>query len=257
MRKRKREAIPIQRSRNILLSKLLLPRLAQPAALESGYEWVRATDSCLSGRASDLRTEPPDRTMSCPFSESQRSAFQKRLLEIRLSPLSLAQYIYIYNFNQANVCSRYCIYIFRHQQPTPENHKQCLLYSSWSRTPSSALPPQLSSPYVASVAHVALTSMMTSLTPIQRPELTPPAFNFSVFDADRVSPGYILIAPYTATPGGNLNAGSNSSSSLSFTSGESASLIYDQITLDSVQNGPYIYDTDGVRLPCTIHLCTW
>ncbi|KAI9663785.1 MAG: hypothetical protein M1821_007275 [Bathelium mastoideum] len=77
-----------------------------------------------------------------------------------------------------------------------------------------------------------------NMTYHSRPDLQPPKIVFSVYDTDKVTPGYILWAPYTPPLQGNLNSGSATGS----LSSPGALEFYEAST---IQNGPYIYDHKG------------
>jgi hypothetical protein len=92
---------------------------------------------------------------------------------------------------------------------------------------------------------------LTSLLTLQRPDLNPPSFTWAVFDHALVTPGYILLTPYTAPPDSALAAAPQSvpASLLSLLSSQTGGCtlsILEAILSLQIQNGPYIYDTKGV-----------
>ncbi|RLL97782.1 hypothetical protein CFD26_105312 [Aspergillus turcosus] len=79
------------------------------------------------------------------------------------------------------------------------------------------------------------------MTFYSRPDLTAPKFEFSVWKEDLVTPGYMLLTPYSVPPGSNLAAGSvPEGDSACYTMGEILELLE-----SSIQNAPYIYDYKG------------
>lgn len=60
---------------------------------------------------------------------------------------------------------------------------------------------------------------------LQRPDITPPELDITVYKPEAITPGYIFLAPWRRPRGGP-------------------------------DHGPYIYDNDGVSLPATFQLCT-
>jgi len=86
--------------------------------------------------------------------------------------------------------------------------------------------------------------------------LDPPSFTWAVFDDALVTPGYILLTPYTAPPASALAAAPQGVPAALIpllagqTGGCTLSTLVAILSLE-VQNGPYIYDTEGVRLPPT------
>ena len=78
---------------------------------------------------------------------------------------------------------------------------------------------------------------------MQRPDLTPPKFDFTTLNTELMAPGYTLVTPYTPPPGSNLAAGSTISVS-DLTPAEIAQIV--AVEKEVIQNGPYVYDQSGV-----------
>lgn len=76
----------------------------------------------------------------------------------------------------------------------------------------------------------------------QRPDLTPPKFEFTTLTTDLLAPGYIFMAPYTPLLSSNLAAGSVPTQL-------TLAVIQELVTelAEAIQNGPYVFDQSGVR----------
>ena len=88
-------------------------------------------------------------------------------------------------------------------------------------------------------------ALLTVLVGAQRPDLSPPKFEFTIFNESLISPGYVIMAPHTGPLGSNLAGIGGSLLATTNSSAELALLnLFEEYT---VQNGPYIFDGKGVR----------
>lgn len=81
------------------------------------------------------------------------------------------------------------------------------------------------------------------LTTSQRPDLTPPKFEFTTLNQDLIGPGYILMAPYTPLLSSSLAAGSVPNPS------QLTLAVIEELVIElaeAIQNGPYVFDQSGV-----------
>ena len=82
---------------------------------------------------------------------------------------------------------------------------------------------------------------------MQRPDLGPPKFEFSIYNDSFVEPGYIVVAPYTPSLTSNLASGSTKGGS-----GGSSSITpqdaLEEYSTDQLQNGPCLFDEKGVSM---------
>jgi hypothetical protein len=81
------------------------------------------------------------------------------------------------------------------------------------------------------------------LTTSQRPDLTPPKFEFTTLNQDLVAPGYILMAPYTPLLSSSLAAGSVPGPN------QLTLAVLEELAVElaeAIQNGPYVFDQRGV-----------
>lgn len=79
----------------------------------------------------------------------------------------------------------------------------------------------------------------------QRPDLEPPQFEFTIYDSNAISPGYILMAPYTPDITSNLAAGSSNDD---LTNAALEIQAISIVSAETIQNGPYVFDNKGVRV---------
>jgi hypothetical protein len=89
---------------------------------------------------------------------------------------------------------------------------------------------------------------------LQRPDLNPPSFSWAIFEPALVTPGYILLTPYTAPPDSSLSTGPETiptalTALLTSQSGGCSLAVLEAILSIEIQNGPYIYDEKGVIFP--------
>lgn len=93
-------------------------------------------------------------------------------------------------------------------------------------------------------------SSLTVFRTLQRPDLSPPKFEFTIFNESLITPGYVLMAPYTVPLGSNLADSSGSSLGATNATAQLAELAL--FSANTIQNGPYIFDGKGVRAFITI-----
>lgn len=87
--------------------------------------------------------------------------------------------------------------------------------------------------------------LLTQIFPSKRPDLSTPVIEITTNDSSLLDPGYILITPFTPTGASNLAAGSTTAGFTSLTQ------LLDQLA-DSIPNGPYIFDNEGVMSPALV-----
>lgn len=69
---------------------------------------------------------------------------------------------------------------------------------------------------------------------------------FSIYDESLVTPGYVLMTPYTPPAGSKLAAGSGDTTSVTAENCLAEVATLELVSAETVQNGPYIYDHKGV-----------